>query len=175
MGKDYLAAFLGRLLAVNAGNHEAWTFRLVGIDFTKEVVPGAHVLYDADEIKATIHVGDHEVKVWSRHKWRGTSIYNQTHGQERAARFDTADYDVFVGAHSHTGAVSREFILNASRKIAIQTGSYKIVDDFSQVMGFPMHDASTACALVINDSGSMFASADLLAVKEYMSATYKAA
>jgi hypothetical protein len=175
MGGDYLRGFAERLLAVCGGNHEAWTLRLVGIDFTKEVVPGPGVLYDADEIRATIHVGEHEVKVWSRHKWRGGSIYNQTHGQERAARFDTANYDVFVGAHSHTGAVSREFILNASRKIAVQTGSYKVVDDYARVVGFPAHDASTACALVINDSGSMFACADLLAVKEFMSATYKAA
>lgn len=173
LGGDYLKGFADRLLAVCGGNHEAWTMRLVGIDFTKEIVPGPGILYDADEVNATVHVGGHAVKVRSRHRWKYSSQYNQTHGQERSFRFDTAEPDVYVGAHLHTGAVARETVHDRRRKIAIQTGTYKVHDDYARAMGFAAHDASTACALVINDTGSMWACADLLAVKEYMLAVYR--
>ena len=171
LADDYLARFKEKYLASCGGNHEAWTLRVSGIDFAKEITP-AGVLYDADEIKVTFHVGQHQVRVRARHKWKNKSQYNQTHGQEWSARFESAEFDVYVGAHTHTGAVAREFTLNKARKLSIQTGSYKIHDDYARVIGFPEHDASTACALVINDTGSMWACADLLAVKEYMMAVY---
>lgn len=175
MGGEYLKDFASRLLAVCGGNHEAWTLRLVGIDFSKEVVPGAGVLYDADEINATLHIGDHRIKVRSRHKWKNKSQYNQTHGQEWSMRFENGEPDVYVGAHTHTGAVARETVHGKRRKMSIQTGAYKTIDDFARVVGFPANDASTACALVVNDTGSMFACADLPAVREYMQAVYGAA
>jgi hypothetical protein len=173
MAGDYLRNFSDKLLAVCGGNHEAWTLRLVGIDFTKEVTPRG-VLYDADEINAMLHVGGHEVLVRTRHKWTHRSQYNHTHGQEWSMRFEGSKPDVYVGAHYHTGAVARETIHDGQRKISLQTGTYKMVDDYARVNNFPGHDASTAVALVIHDSGSMFACADLLAVKEYMTAVYPA-
>ena len=91
-------------------------------------------------------VGPHEFKIWTRHKWRGSSIYNATHGQERGARFDDPNFDVYVGAHVHKGAMAREFIHDAGRRLAMLTGTYKAVDDYASSEGFPRNDASTAVA-----------------------------
>lgn len=171
VAEEYLKRFEDKLVAAVGGNHEGWTLKVSGIDFAREITPSG-VLYDADDLRATVHVGEHQFRVWSRHKWRGNSIYSQTHGQERAARFDSADYDIYVGAHTHTGAVAREFILNASRKLAVQTGSYKRHDDFARVVGFPDSDSSTACGVVLHEDGSYFAASDLRAIQKYMQTVY---
>jgi hypothetical protein len=172
IAEDYIKGFADRLLAVNAGNHDAWAQKASGVDRMRDITPNG-VLYDADTIRATVEVGDKQFRIWSRHKWRGSSMYNMTHGQERGIRFDSPRFDVYVGAHRHTGAVARELIHDGQRKIAIQTGSYKLFDDYADAEGFPKHDASTVCALILNDTGSFFAMSDLRSALEYMEAVYK--
>lgn len=172
LAQDYLAGFEDRLVAYCGGNHGAWTMKASGgIDYRKEVCPDG-ILYDGDEVQATIKVGTKTVRVWSRHKWRGSSIYNQTHGQERAARFADPAYDVYVGAHRHTGAVTREFIHEGQRKLAIQLGAYKMYDDYARAMGFPGSDGSTAAALIIHDDGSIFGMGHIERARDYMQAIY---
>jgi hypothetical protein len=172
LGKHYLEGFKDRLIAVNGGNHDFWHHKVSGIDYTREITPPG-VLYDADTLRFRVHVGPAEFKVWTRHKWRGKSMYNPTHGQERGAREDDGRQDIYVGAHNHTGAVCREFVREASRKIAIQIGTYKIHDDYATSEGFPRHDASTCCALILHDSGAFHAMSDLQAALEFMRAVYK--
>lgn len=171
LAKHYLDRWGNKLVAVNGGNHDFWHHKVSGIDYTREITP-AGVLYDADTIRATIHVGPHQFKVWTRHKWQGKSMYNATHGQERGAREDDSRQDIYVGAHTHTGAVCREFIREASRKLALQIGTYKMVDDYAIEKGFPRHDSSTAVGVVLHDDGSFFAAADLRVVLNYMRALY---
>lgn len=172
LARYYLNRWGDKLVAVNGGNHDFWHHKVSGIDYTREVTPSG-VLYDADTIRATIHVGPHEFKVWTRHKWRGSSMYNPTHGQERGAREDDPDQDIYVGAHTHTGAVTREFVRKASRKLAIQIGTYKMVDDYAIEKGFPRHDASTAVGVVLFDDGSFFAASDIRAILNHQRAVYK--
>ena len=143
LAQDYLAGFSERLVAVVGGNHGAWTQMLTGIDYRRDITPEG-VLYDGDEIRAEVRVGAHTFRVWTRHQWRGRSIYNQTHGQERAARFSDPAYDFYVGAHTHTGAVCREFIHEGRRKAAIQIGAYKRFDDYALRLGFPAAAGSPA-------------------------------
>jgi hypothetical protein len=171
LAKDYFDSFGEKLVAYCGGNHEAWTRKLTGVDYRRDITPDG-VLFDGDTIRARVCVGDKSFRVWSRHKWKGYSKYNPTHGNENAAHFDSPDFDVYVGAHLHRGAVSREFIFNKQRKMSILTGTYKVHDDYGIEQGFPEHDASTAVALLLNDTGSMFACCDLLAAKEYMEKCY---
>lgn len=172
LAKHYLRGFGDKIVAFHAGNHDLWHNKLAGFDYARQIAPNG-ILYDSDEIKATIHVGHHEFRVWSRHKWQGNSIYNASHGQERAARFGSQRFDVYVGAHVHKGAMAREFVLDGSRKLALLSGTYKIEDGWAREMGFPNHDSSTAVALVLHDSGSMWATSNIQAVKEYMRAVYR--
>jgi hypothetical protein len=171
LARDYLHSFGDRLVSVVSGNHDAWHLMLTGVDYAKDICPDG-VLYDGDDIRASVYVGHSEVRVWARHQWMGNSIYNPTHGQERAARFNSADYDVYVGAHVHKGAMVREFVLNEQRKVSVLTGTYKQHDDFGLRMGFPQHDASTACALIINDDGSYFGTSSMAAAHNFMRRVY---
>lgn len=160
------------LLAVSSGNHPQWTQRLVGIDYDREITPDG-VLYDTDELLFDVHVGTARVKVRIRHKWKGSSIYNVTHALEKSAKFDTSEPDVFVGAHIHQGAVSREFIHDGKRKLALMSSTYKVHDPYQRQEGFASNDASTAVALVIRDDGSFWGSSDLPGVLDYMRTVYR--
>jgi len=171
--KEYLDRWRDRVVAYVGGNHGAWVMeRAGGIDYRRDVCPDG-VLYDGDDIKADVTVGSHTYSVWARHKWRGNSIYNVTHGQERAMRFQDPSYDLYVGAHTHEGSCYRETIHEGRRKAAIQLGTYKIHDDHAREQGFAPSDNSTACCVIFHDDGSMHGMADLDAAKRYMQAVYQ--
>jgi hypothetical protein len=154
------------------GNHGAFTLKLTGgIDYRRDICPDG-VLFDGDDIKVTVSVGAADYTIWARHKWRGNSIYNPTHGQERAMRFQDPDPDIYVGAHTHEGSMYREVVHEGRRKAAIQLGTYKIHDDYAREQGYPGGDGSTACAVILHDDGSMHGMADLAAAKRYMQAIY---
>lgn len=172
LAKHYLHRWDTRIIAQNSGNHSQWATKMIGVDYDREITPDG-VLYDADELRFTVHVGPHDVKVRTRHKWRGNSLYNASHALERAAKFDTPDFDVFVGAHVHQGATAREFIHSGKRKLALMSSTYKSVDGYQRQEGFVENDASTAVALVINDDGSFFGTSNLPSVLHYMKATYR--
>jgi len=171
LAKEYLDRWGDRIVAFVGGNHGAWTMQQTQIDYRRDVCPDG-VLFDGDDVQAEVSVGSASYDVWARHKWKGNSIYNQTHGQERAARFNDPNHDLYVGAHTHEGALYREMIHEGQRKAAVQIGSYKVHDDYAQASGFPPSDMSTACAVILHDDGSMHGMADLDAAKRYMSAIY---
>lgn len=172
LAKHYVHRWGKRIIGQNSGNHSQWATKMAGIDYDRAITPDG-VLYDADELRFTVHVGPHEVKVRTRHKWRGNSQYNASHALERAAKFDTPDYDVFVGAHVHQGATAREFIHNGRRKLALMSSTYKEIDGYQRQEGFTENDASTAVALVVNDDGSFFGTSNLQSVLHYMKRVYR--
>ena len=67
-----------KLIAVVSGNHDNWTFSMSGIDIVKRLLKKTKVLYDRDEIRTIISVGNQEWEFCIRHKWLGSSIYNPT-------------------------------------------------------------------------------------------------
>lgn len=172
LAKYYVERWGKRVFAQNSGNHSQWATKMIGVDYDRELCPDG-ILYDADELRFTVHVGDHEVRVRTRHKWRGNSQYNPSHALERAAKFDTPDFDVFVGAHVHQGATAREFIHSGKRKLALMSSAYKVIDGYQRESGFVENDASTAVALVINDDGSYWGTSNLPSVRAYMKACYQ--
>lgn len=170
----YIENFGTRIIAKVSGNHDQWTTKLMGLDYDRRITPNG-ILYDTDDITFTAYTTSTSdgVCVRVRHKWRGGSIYNPSHGIERAARFDSSRPDVFVGAHVHQGATAREFILDGQRKLALMSSSYKVIDTYQKQEGFPDNDASTAVALVIEDDGSFWGTSNIRAVGRYMQRVYR--
>lgn len=175
IAKHYLERFGDRLLWVHSGNHPAWSNRLIGLDIDRTITPDG-VLYDADEILVNVHIGAHSYLVRSRHKWQGSSMYNPTHAMERAARFDNAAPDIFIGGHVHKGAMIREFVLAGERKTAILVGTYKgSHDTYAREVGFPANDASTGAAVIFFPDGSYQGFGSISAACQVMRAIYRRA
>lgn len=160
------------LLGFVGGNHDAWSKTLVGRDLHRDLIADGKVLYDSDDMRVTVNVGNIPIKFRMRHQFLGSSQYNVTHAQEKSIKFDDPDPDILVSGHTHTGALARELSHAGKRKIAIQTGSYKPLDDFAVRIGFPQTDNSTAAAVVVMEDGSYFATGSLKAACHYMRTVY---
>jgi len=85
-----------------------------------------------------------------RHKWRGSSIYNPSHGIERAFKWDQ-DFEIGVGGHTHASGVVRSFNAAGSTGWAAMVGSYKRVDEFARRGGFAKANGSAAVALLFDE------------------------
>ncbi len=156
--RKILKAIAPKHLIAVGGNHDHWTRVMSGIDYFHSVLNAISptTLYDSDDCRFTLKAGH---SVWPgrvRHRWRGSSIYNPTHGMERAYAFDH-DFVFAVGAHTHVSGLARQF--NASGRatgLAVLCGAYKRTDPHAITMGFPTPNRSTAMTIMFDPAtGSM--------------------
>jgi len=149
------------------GNHDAWGELLLGVDVMRDQVAtlAPKVLYQAHDAHVRLTVAGHDFPGRIRHRWRGYSIYNLTHGIERAAKWDQ-DFIWAAGAHTHASGVARGINIGGMSGIAVLCGSYKRIDPYSIAGGFPRPNESTAVGILFDAaSHSMtgFESLDMLA------------
>jgi predicted phosphodiesterase len=152
--ESWLTIISDKLVAVVSGNHDNWTFSMSGIDIVKRMLKKTKVLYDRDEIRTVISIGNQEWEFCIRHKWLGSSIYNPTHGIERYSRMG-ASFDIGIGGHTHIASLSREFVSNDNRQcMAIITGTYKRYDGFARQLGLPKCPHNGSGAIILQPTGN---------------------
>lgn len=151
--RRYLRVLAPKLVLSVAGNHQNWTRRLVGVDYFREVLASIRpdCIYDTDDARVRLTVGESSWMMRIRHKWAGSSIYNPTHGIERAAKWDQ-DFTIGIGAHTHTAGVVRTFNVGGQNGIAAMCGPYKRFDDYARRAGFPKPNQTAAVALLFDDT-----------------------
>jgi hypothetical protein len=151
LAKRFLRQVAPKLVAYVDGNHNHWTEELSGIDYFKEVLAAVkpHTLYDPHECKFTVKVGGYTWNYRVRHKWRGSSMYNKTHGIERARMLD-GWFDVGVGAHDHSSGLIRPFTIEGKTCYAVLCGTYKFDDELPRKMGLPNANCSTTVSLMLD-------------------------
>lgn len=172
-----LAIIAPKLLAVVSGNHDNWAEALTGISYfereLRDLKPTA--LYDTDDAIIDVIVGGWELPVRIRHQWQGSSIYNPTHGIERAAKWDH-NFVIGMGAHTHRGGVCRDFNVGGGNiGMALMAGSYKLWegDAYARRKGFARPTDTTSVAVVIDEKRrSLTGFNDLGSCAEYMEALY---
>lgn len=170
--EDYINRWKN-LLGFVGGNHDKWSHSLVGMDLHRRLINDGKVLYDTDDMRLTVNIGPYPIRLRLRHQFLGRSQYNVSHASEKSVKFDDPWPDVLVSGHTHTGALARELSHAGKRKIAIQLGSYKMVDDFAISLGLPRTDTSTAAALIVMPNGKYFATGELAAACSFMHAVYQ--
>lgn len=172
--RRYLRILGPKLKLSVSGNHDNWIRQLSGSDYFRSVltdVQGA-CIYGTDQIYVTVRIDDREWRGRIRHRWQGKSIYNQTHGIERAAKWDQ-DFQWGVGAHTHTGACARSFNHAGYPGMALMCGTYKRMDDFAVTQGFPTSCNSMAAVIVFDEETGAMAGYDSLQMAcDYMRTMY---
>lgn len=161
--RRYLRMAAPKLVLSVGGNHEFWAAKLTGIDYFAEVLTqtaASGTLYHPHDARVNLVVGRSQLRLRIRHKWRGSSIYNATHGIERAAKWDH-DFDIGVGAHTHVSGLVREFNNAGKTGLALQCGSYKVVDEYAISGGFARPNTNTAVALIADQEGRFMGTSDL--------------
>jgi predicted phosphodiesterase len=152
--ESWLSMISDKLVAVVSGNHDNWTHSMSGVDIVKRMLKKTKVLYDRDEIRTIISLGNKEWEFCIRHKWLGSSIYNPTHGIERFSRMG-ASFDIGIGGHTHIASLSREFVSNDNRQcMAIITGTYKRYDGFARQLGLPHCPHNGSGAIILQPNGT---------------------
>jgi len=171
--RRYLRILGPKLVVCVRGNHDAWIWKLGGVDYFREVVASVtpRVLYDEADCRFRLQVGEAAWRVRVRHKWKGSSIYNPSHGIERAAKWDQ-DFDLGVGAHTHRGGFARGFSAGGRDCMAVMCGAYKEHDRYADEQGFAKARRSTAVG-VIFASGQMVGVEYLPLAAEIMRGLYK--
>jgi len=150
--KAWLTTIQEKLIAVVAGNHDNWTTKMSGIDWLHGIV-APHALYDSQQMIFDVNFGGKSLRICVRHKWRGTSIHNPTHGLERASK--DIDADIYVGGHTHIGTLFRGFVVRNKYRIAVLTGTYKNHDNFARELNLPDSMHSGSGAVIVDVDGTM--------------------
>jgi hypothetical protein len=158
-----------KIIVSVAGNHDNWSSYLIGVDYFATVMASVNknILYDQHDCLFTLIVNGYEWKIRVRHKWRGTSMYNDTHGIEKAAKWDQ-DFDIGIGAHTHASGLARPFNRAGEDAWAILCGSYKREDDFARRHGFPRPNNATAVPLAFSKGGTVISFQTIADARDYM-------
>jgi hypothetical protein len=149
----WVAMVAPKLLCVVSGNHDLWTLKMAGVDRLGELVRGLRVIYRQHEAAFTLAHGPTARRVKVRHKWRGSSLYNPTHGLEVGWDRGDDDFDWSVGGHTHIATLIRPFYRHDRPRFAILTGTYKQADAFGQELGFPRPKGRGCGAMVLHPDG----------------------
>lgn len=143
------------MLWVVAGNHDNWTMKIAGIDRLEHLLKGTYKLYHPQQIVFNLEVGPqtHTVKV--RHKWRGNSIFNPTHGIEVGWERGGTDFDIGIGAHTHIATLYRQNIKHGKVIHTILTGTYKLYDEYGEEVGYAPSHGRGSTALIFDKNGNI--------------------
>jgi hypothetical protein len=171
--KRILKRMAPKLIISVGGNHDKWTKKVAHIDYLADLhqIMAPQVIYHSDQATVQLRVGESEYRVLVRHKWRGHSKYNETHGIESAYKWGQ-HFDVAVGAHDHAGSLVREFSAPGRTVLAVKCGSYKVFDDFAVEVGFPEPNGS-AMPVVIFEEDGLWGTGRLHLAARYMRRTYR--
>lgn len=131
-----------RLLAAVGGDHDLWSKKM-GVNPYAEFAEQyeAHYLHGMSYL--TLNVGEQEYNVTLAHQLPGSSIYNNTHPQMRAANRHGGAFGshVVVSAHNHKKGYSRDTVKGfGNQRIDahyLALGAYKSQDDYSRKRGWP--------------------------------------
>jgi predicted phosphodiesterase len=155
--KHILQQLAPSTLVYVSGNHNKWSKKLTGHDLFRELFTDFPMLFDNDEVRFKLKTPHIEEKWLVRHRFKWGSIFNPTHGQEVNWERGDYDFDVVMGGHTHIATLFREFIKHDKLKLAIQLGTYKMLDDFQQEMNFPRsYSQSRGSASIVYHKGHKF-------------------
>lgn len=177
---EYMKILADKLLVVVSGNHELWTYKAAGIDLLRHCLQIKPMIYEPFHARFDVKWGrgySHVLRFLVRHKWKGYSIFNPTHGLEQGGYRMGEDIDVAVGGHTHIGTLFREFVSYKQKRLAILIGTYKVHDKFGEEVGFAPAYGRGCGALLLHPDGRHLPVYDLQTARDilgYWRSTYSA-
>lgn len=82
------------------GNHDIWSQSHGQGDPLDWMARGSAGLEDW-QARFEVAAGDHVIRIWAAHDFKGSSLYNPLHGPMRAQRFSPGDADILAAGHQH--------------------------------------------------------------------------
>jgi len=172
--RKYLDLVAPVLVVSVGGNHENWAELLTGVDYFASTLAQIKrdCIYDAHDVNVTLEVDGVSWPGRVRHQWLGTSMYNDTHGIERAVKFDER-FTWGAGAHTHRGGVVRSYTADGNAGMAVVAGSYKRVDNYARRKGYVKPGPYMAVAILFDpETESMTGFSDIRMAARVMESLY---
>jgi hypothetical protein len=114
------------------GNHDVW-------NHGKRIFEGMNtarvLMRDWDARLNIVSPCGGTTRVWARHNFKGTSIYNELHGLKRAAMF-TGMADILAAFHLHTFGYAQHELDNGECATLLRAKGYKDSDHYAVVNKF---------------------------------------
>lgn len=147
------------LLFVGAGNHDAWTQKVAGLDGISAALRGLPVVNTGEGGFIRLRVGDVEYGVYRKHKpTRFNSKQNPTHFLKQMLRMGTPwDFDIGISEHFHDCNIEQgEYRPGTGRhRVFVTTGSYKVKDEYSESLGYYGGGYGVPCVVLWPDRREM--------------------
>jgi hypothetical protein len=157
----FVSSLRKRWLFIIGGNHDLWS----GAGDPLQWICGqAGALYQPSAVRVALRFpGALEVRINSRHDFKGSSVWNPAHGPMKAAQMGFRDH-LFVAGHLHTSAYGLTKDPDSGIAMhAVRVASYKVHDDYAHEEGMRDQHLSP-CALVTVNPALPAAHPDLLKV-----------
>ena len=140
-------------LVLVKGNHDIWSQSHGQGDPLDWMARGKAVLEDW-QAKFEVVAGDHSLKVWASHDFKGTSIYNPLHGPMRAQRFSSGEADILASGHQHHWELFHGEDADKSHKPhwLIRARGYKFLDPHADRHQYASQQHGATVAAVVDPS-----------------------
>ena len=143
-------------LAILIGNHDAWG---EGAEILRRMNVQKIPMMDWSAHWKIQFANERECRVIASHDFKGHSMWNSLHSNQRAAT-TTSDAHIYASGHKHNWAIHQEE--NADREFIywlIRARGYKYIDSFADRLGHPSQQhGATICAVIdpVADSEARF-------------------
>jgi hypothetical protein len=159
-----------RWLAILIGNHDAWG---EGAEILRRMNAQKIPMMDWQAHWKIKFSNDRECKIIAAHDFRGHSMWNSLHSNQKAAT-TTTDAHIYASGHKHNWALHQEE--NAHREFVywlLRARGYKYIDSYADNLGYASQQHGATICAVINpkaESEARFVTcfADLAEAAEYL-------
>ena len=135
------------------GNHDIWSQSHGQGDPLDWMARGSAGLEDW-QARFEVAAGDHVIRIWAAHDFKGSSLYNPLHGPMRAQRFSSGDADILCAGHQHHWEIfSGEDADKTSRPHwLVRARGYKYLDPHADRHQFASQQHGATIAAVVDPS-----------------------
>lgn len=153
-GGNLLAKLKGKLLWTILGCHDAWDRNYADYNLPQHIARKMNIPYlgHGGDINLSLKHGDKakpvEYSLHARHKYKGGSSENGTGCCKNVLRNIDSKFDIVAISHNHIAEIKIEHFLRKPR-VFVRTGSYKLQDRYSQMLGFEKNDFDSQIPVVI--------------------------
>ena len=129
------------------GNHDVWE---MGYRIFDKMNTNKVLMRDWEAKLTFVSPNGGECKAWIRHDFKGQSIYNELHGQKRAAMFTGGLADIYAAFHRHNFATGQFELDNNREATLIRARGYKDEDHYAMLHGFPSQERGQSVVSIID-------------------------
>lgn len=129
------------------GNHDVWE---MGHRIFEKMNTNKVPMHDWEAKVEFVSKDGGSCKAWVRHDFKGQSIYNELHGQKRAAMFTGGIADIYAAFHRHNFATGQFELDNGREATLVRARGYKEVDHYATIHGFPSQCRGQSVVTIID-------------------------